>query len=403
MERQRRRQNLRNEKGSAYPLIETIEGKQRITIFDVDGRIMRTPTLWLTKAEHKDSSLALHARNICYVADGMQACEIFPMLPFDDKLQIMNREHVQKYVNYELVKMNHEQTTAHSREMTLFNLLTFMSESDGELHRDLKDGPYRANKKITNGRYCHLPKELSEEQIIAILKNCHNECERCVLHFIFDCGPRIEQVIKLTNRSLPLEVAADSGYLPMQLAANKQKKGHARDQVTLISTPVLARIERYHNNDVAYKKRYASRHSETNLVFLSANGRPWTRQNLTQQMRRAASRAGLNLEAPRHFDNGTGKKRHVQISPHVLRHSFACNVLRSIDMGADYMERRILLMQCLCHSSLKSGEPYATMVPRRSVESKDNHFSKYEQAKRIDFETFIAPRKHLERRGHVAA
>jgi len=385
----------------AYPLIEAIEGNQRITVFDVDGRIMEIPSIWLNTAELKDSSLRLHARNICYIANAMHECRIFPELPFDRKVHLLNRTHVETYANYEIGRRL-EETTVHSREMTLFKLFVFMDDTDGSLHRPLKDGPYRDRRKITSGRYGYLPKELTEKQMISLLNNLHNECERALVHFIFDTGIRIEQAVKLTNASLPDEVAAAGGHVLMRLAANKQRKNARREQITLLSTPVLARVQRYHNNDSAYRRRYPSRHASGNLVFLSANGQPWTRQNLTKQMRAAASRAGFNLEEPRMFDSGSGKKRRVQISPHVLRHSFACNVLRSTDLGADYMERRVLVQQCLCHRSLEAGDPYATMVPRQLAESKDNTFSKYEQAKRIDLATFKAPRKHLERRGHNA-
>ncbi|MDR6205364.1 tyrosine-type recombinase/integrase [Paraburkholderia graminis] len=372
---------------------------QRITVFDIDGRIMQIPSIWLSSADLKDSSLRLHARNVCYIANAMRDCMIFPELPFDKKIHLLNRDSVQAYIDYERARRL-EETTIHSREMTLFNLLRFMDESDGFLHRPLKDGPYRDTRKITSGSYQYLPKEISEEQMISLLLHLHNECERVVLHFIFDTGIRIEQAVTLTNYSLPEEVAAAGGYLPMRLAANKQRKNSTREQITMLSAPVLARVQRYHNNDLAYRKRYPSRHALGNLVFLSANGRPWTRQNLTKQMRAAASRAGFNLHQPRMFNRGDGKKRHVQISPHVLRHSFACNVLRSTDMGADYMERRVLVQQCLCHRSLEAGDPYANLVPRRLAESEDNTFSKYQQAKRIDLVTFMAPRKHSERRGH---
>ena len=384
----------------AYVLIQTIAGRQRITVFDTSGQIMRIATIWLNREEFKNSSLRLHARNLCYIANGMDVCKIFPHLSFDKKLHIINREHVQIYINHERGR-SLEETTVHSREMTLFNIFQFMNESAGFSHRSLNDGPYRDEKKLTSGEYLYLPKELLEHKFILLLQNLHNECERVALHFIFDTGIRIEQFVRLTNWSLPDEVAAAGGYLPMQLAANKQRKNRKREQITLLSTPVLARVQRYHNNDVAYKKRYASRHAPTNLAFLTANGRPWTRQNLTKQMARAAMRAGFDVKAPRRFDRGSGKKRQTQISPHVLRHSFACNVLRSHDMGMDYMQRRTLVMQCLCHRSLKSGEPYATMVPEQFAESRDNNFSKYEQAKRIDLATFIAPRKHQERRGHA--
>lgn len=207
----------------AYPLIETTEGKQRITVFDVDGRIMEIPSVWLNTAELKDSSLRLQARNICYIANAMHECMIFPKLPFDRKVHLLNRNHVETYVNYE-VGRRLEETTVHSREMTLFKLLVFMDESNGSLHRPLKDGPYRDTRKITSGRYGYLPKELTENQMISLLNNLHNECERALVHFIFDTGIRITQVVQLTNVSLPDEVAAAGGHVLMKLAANKQRK-----------------------------------------------------------------------------------------------------------------------------------------------------------------------------------
>ncbi|USU18815.1 tyrosine-type recombinase/integrase [Paraburkholderia fungorum] len=384
-----------------YSLIESIKGIQRITVFDIDGRIMRIPSMWLNTSKFKDSTLALHARNICYIAKGMHACKIYPELPFDKKLHLLNRDNVEAYIDYERDKRL-EETTVHSREMTLFNLLKFMNESIGSLHRAMEDGPYRESKKITSGKYLYLPKELSEQQIIALLQNLHNECERAVVHFIIDTGVRIEQVIRITNMSLPDDVAAGGGYLYIRLEANKQRGNRTAEQITLLTTPVLARIQRYHNNDVAYRRRYQSRHASKNLMFLTANGRPWSRQNLTQQMQRAAARAGFNLDAPRMFNRGDGKKKHVQISPHVLRHTFACNVLRSTDLGMDYVARRVLLQECLFHRSLEAGDPYSKMVPKQSAESKRNTFSKYEQAKRIDLATSIPPRKHHEQRGHNA-
>ena len=93
------------------------------------------------------------------------------------------------------------------------------------------------------------------------------------------------------------------------------------------------------------------RRDETHALFLTRRGRPMTRQNFFALLRKLATRAGIDRE---------------RVSPHVLRHAFATDLL---DGGADLRA----IQSMLGHSDLSTTQIYTHVSRSRlrdTVESR---------------------------------
>jgi integrase/recombinase XerD len=175
-----------------------------------------------------------------------------------------------------------------------------------------------------------LPSVLSEEQVEALLAAPDTATElglrnRAMIELLYATGLRVSELVSLTLPQLRL----DQGYL---IAFGKGSK----ERIVPVGESAAAWLGRYYR-----EARPALERGRSDAVFLSRLGRPMTRQAFWDILKRYARGAGVR-----------------DVSPHVLRHSFATHLL---EHGADL--RAVQMM--LGHADISTTQIYTHIHQQR--------------------------------------
>jgi integrase/recombinase XerD len=189
--------------------------------------------------------------------------------------------------------------------------------------RIIDDNP--ASGVAAGRRGLRLPKTLSMREVVALLEMpsqpaLEDQRDRVMLELLYATGLRVSELISVEVAQLNFEV----GYLRVTGKGSKQR---------IVPMGELARslIQQYmeHVRPLFLKQRLSR------FVFVTRRGGPLTRQAFWKALRQRAKRAGIAKE----------------ISPHVLRHSFATHLLEG---GADLRSVQSLLG----HASIATTQIY---------------------------------------------
>jgi integrase/recombinase XerD len=149
-----------------------------------------------------------------------------------------------------------------------------------------------------------LPKVLSEEEVLAILKSVTNLKHKAMLWLIYAAGLRRSELIGLRVKDV------DSKRMVINIIAGKGKK----DRITLLSEKILTLLRAYFK---AYKPKL--------WLFEGASGGQYSAESLQQIFGRALQKSGVRKDA----------------TLHTLRHSFATHLLEG---GTDIRYIQALLV-----------------------------------------------------------
>lgn len=362
-----------------------------IYTFFAAGQIVELPTKWLRcltlEPRYSPQTVRQYAANIKNLLTWFTWTENYKNIPLDNVLTVCTRRDLQLWIGYQR-ETGKSANTIHNREATakeFFDWLT--SESAGEIRTD-ENTVYKTDNLISPAAAKKLPKYLSAEAVILLLNGFHNECERCMAHAMFDIGVRISEALRMPRIALPDEKEFPSGikYFPLKILGSKGWGGNVKERISIISSPVLARIRQYHNSAEYRFSPHFKQDDPNKPVFLNVNSNLQTARNFNKQIKTAAQRAELN---PNDF------------STHRFRHGAAYSILRS-ELGNSYVDKLVLVQQTFGHRQIKTTEIYASIPPAvlEQLSSGKTIVSKYEEAKRIFDATYLSPRNHSERRGH---
>jgi integrase/recombinase XerD len=188
-----------------------------------------------------------------------------------------------------------------------------------------------------------LPKVLRPDETEALLAAIDTSTaiglrDRAMLEVLYGAGLRVSELV-----GLPLSGLDRRGGL-----LRVEGKG-GRERIVPLGAAALSALDRYLAE--ARGRLLGNAADETHALFLSRRGRGMTRQNFFAMLRKLARRAGVPSD---------------RVSPHVLRHAFATDLL---DGGADL--RSIQAM--LGHADLSTTQIYTHVSRarlRRTVEER---------------------------------
>jgi len=367
------------------------DNDRTIHTFFRNGFIVEHPTRWVRaisfEPRYSPLTVKQYAHNAKDFLVWLCESERYQGLSLDEVLVAVSRRDLQEWI-LDRKAIHLKSSTLRNREIAVKLFLEWLTTLEAGRVRALENTPYKTGKLISPAPHRRKPQYISEEMMIRLLTGYHNESERCLAHTLFDTGLRISELQRLCKRDLPDPTLFPNGlkYYPLCIQGSKGRGGQIKERPALISSPVLARISRYHNTG-EYRFSPFWQHGDPNRpVFLSVNGRSICPRNVRSQMDLAAVRTDLQARL---------------FSPHRLRHGTAFSILRS-ELGRDYFDKLFLVQQLFGHKSITTSEIYTVVPPAVLAKLNSDRVvrEKYDEAKRIFDATYLAPARHSEVRGH---
>jgi len=181
-------------------------------------------------------------------------------------------------------------------------------------------------------RWKRLPKALSADEIERLLtpeqpETPANLCDHAVLELAYASGLRLAELRNVRLEQLHLE----AGFINVIGKGNKER-------VVPLGRKAVEAIQRYLN---AGRPKLVTPRSPANL-FLTKRGTPFAGVTLWLRIKRRVRRAGIERN----------------ITPHMLRHSFATHLL---EHGADLR----VIQELLGHANISTTEIYTHVAGRR--------------------------------------
>lgn len=182
-----------------------------------------------------------------------------------------------------------------------------------------------------------LPNVLSIEEVEALLEapnlaKIEGLRDRAMLEIMYASGLRVSELLSLEEKNINY----NDGIIRVKGKGSKDRMvpfgDYARDYAKLYYNQFRSKIE--------YKK--------SKYFFISKKGEPLSRQFFWKQIKKYASKAGIE----------------ISISPHTLRHSFATHLLEG---GADLR----LVQELLGHSNINTTEIYTNISSKRVASAYD--------------------------------
>ena len=247
----------------------------------------------------------------------------------------LHREHISGFLR----ALESQGLSARSRTRALVAVrrLLLYAQSEKLLSRDPMDGIE------SPGQESPLPKILRPDETETLLSAVDTSTplglrDRAMLEVLYGAGLRVSELVGLPLSALD----ARAGLLRVTGKGGKER-------VVPVGDAALAAVDRYlaEGRDVLL----GSRRDETHALFLTRRGGPMTRQNFFALIRKLAKSAGIPTD---------------KVSPHVLRHAFATDLLNG---GADL--RSIQAM--LGHADLSTTQVYTHVSRSRLRDTIEEH------------------------------
>jgi integrase/recombinase XerD len=208
--------------------------------------------------------------------------------------------------------------------------LAFLASTHATAH-DLSEGLEAPKKNLV------LPRVLDEETTLKILQSADGVAprdlrDRAMLEFLYGCGLRVSELCGLELQ----DVIADAGVVRCRGKGSKER-------IVPIGLPAAKALARYLESA---RESFTRGNAAERRIFLTRLGRPFTRMGVFKMLRERAAAAGVDAKA---------------VSPHVLRHCFATDLLAH---GADIRA----IQEMLGHASIATTQIY-THVDRARLDS----------------------------------
>ena len=198
--------------------------------------------------------------------------------------------------------------------------LAFLASTHATAH-DLSEGLEAPKKNLV------LPRVLDESTTLKILQSADGVAprdlrDRAMLEFLYGCGLRVSELCGLELQ----DVIADAGVVRCRGKGSKER-------IVPIGLPAAKALARYLESA---RESFTRGNAAERRIFLTRLGRPFTRMGVFKMLRERAAAAGVDAKA---------------VSPHVLRHCFATDLLAH---GADIRA----IQEMLGHASIATTQVY---------------------------------------------
>lgn len=355
------------------------EDKKRPFLFlDSEERVAELPTNFLNflslapknRARGTLSLYATHLRDFCRF---LESHPVYGQVRIDDALRAIGLPIIDEYYR-SLTAAGLQPPTIRGHEVVVKMFTDWLTtESAGRIHgRSLYENvAYRTARPSKR-----MPRYLVAAEVIQLCKGMHWEYQRLVTHFMYDTGARVSEIPRVLKSDLPRAEAypANQSYFPLLIRGSKGRGGQIKERFTIISRPMLARMNRYFTSRTYFKAHAWSENEKP--AFLNLYGEPITSKAIQKLIATAARRVRLE-----------------RASAHRLRHGAAFSVMRS-DHGKNLLDNLVLLQRILGHSTIATTEIY-TNIPAPVLQGINTAADAPDIRCRIDEAAFIFDETYL--------
>lgn len=227
------------------------------------------------------------------------------ILWYKKELKNCAKEDIEKYILM-LHKKNYDINTI--RQITSSLIFIFKNILNQQV--SIKNIPLPKRKK-------QLPKTLTKEEIKTLIDNIKNKKHKLIIQFLYSSGMRVSEIVNLKRENLN----SQSNTILV-----KQAKGK-KDRITIFSPKIKEELTNY-----LLQKQF-----KTKYLFETQRGQKYTINSIQKILKRHSS------------------KFNKQITPHILRHSFATHLL---EQGTDIR----VIQKLLGHSKIETTTIYAKVT-----------------------------------------
>jgi integrase/recombinase XerD len=223
---------------------------------------------------------------------------------------------------------------------TFYNWISVNKSYFIDVFEDFKS-PYHDNLPKANRSYRKKVRHLKRDEFIVFLnKGAQEEDLKCALHFMFDTGVRISELLKFKVSDFSNVFCSEEAcWVEIGVRGAKGRGGIIQDDVLTVSSYVFKRV-----------KSLISKHSlrDDELVFVNALGNSFKQNSLQRLLQRISQRM---------VKDGLITKR---VTAHTLRHSTAFSLMLFTE-GPNTLENLIAVKQQLRHKSILSTQIYTSV------------------------------------------
>jgi integrase/recombinase XerD len=246
----------------------------------------------------------------------------------------INKDTIQLYI-ISLNKAGFAASTTNRMISTLKNFFHYLIREQKMDHNPMDLIQGAKNRK-------HLPKTLSSKEIDRLLEAPDTETnngirDRAILEVMYASGLRVSELTHLKMNELHLEL----GFIQTIGKGDKER-------IIPIGEEALFWIKKY--LEEVYPV-YSKKSTDSTILFLTQRGKQFTRQGIWKNLKKYVNLAGIDHE----------------VSPHILRHSFATHLLEN---GADLR----MVQELLGHSDISTTQIYTHVSKQRLQEIYRNSF-----------------------------
>lgn len=186
-------------------------------------------------------------------------------------------------------------------------------------------------------KWASLPKALSLDEIRELLSVKHGNSlalrDQAMIEFLYSSGLRVSELISLKISDINFE----AGFIRVLGKGSKER-------VVPAHLGALEKVKRY----IEKLRHKLLKNKQSDYLFITSRGKPMSRQRFWQSLK------------------AFGRKAGVELSPHVLRHSFATHMLEG---GADLRS----LQKMLGHSDISTTQVYTKVSMDRTKKVYDKY------------------------------
>jgi integrase/recombinase XerD len=362
---------------------------ESLIYLDNKERVVKFPTFYIRRLNKKSKfskkSLKQYAKILLYFCKHIEDLSVDVNTSVDEMLCVIEGAHIENYIKL-MKDSGIKNATIRNRDVVIKGFMEWLTSYEAGAVR-AESGYFNGELKsaVTKNK---VPLFLTTEEIINFCMSMHEESQRCLVHFLYDCGVRISEVPRIKKSDIPdlSNYPEDQMYFELHIRGSKGRGGEEKARYTMISRAMIQRINLLHNNWKVYIK--ASTKMKAPPCFLNVDGEMITVDAIKSLLRAVAIRRNLKPS---------------KYSPHKFRHSFAVSILKS-ELGRNYQERLVIVKESLGHQDIKTTEmyltiPVAALENLRALDKGKGIRHRFEDSQEVFNRTYKPQKLHFEKRG----